>query len=349
MAREAVRILFQMQNFLLNVWNWIASVFQSVWLALTAQRIDFGTYNIRMGRQIAQGGFSYVFEAKDSQNQRYALKRIHVADAEIGALCQAEARVHRSVQHEHVLELLGMTFVEHNCYMLFHLYDSSLRDEINTRLFNNKKTPFSNFSLVKLIHGITSGLQALHQAGYSHRDVKPENVLLTTQQAPVLMDLGSAGTRSCKLSSKREINMAVETAATHTTLPYRPPELLEAGNLRPGDVLDYTAVDVWSLGCLMFAALFGSSPKECEFRNDQVRIVPCTQLSILQDQVPWPSTSGYPKCWHDLIRDCLAHDRNQRPTLDQILQRLDDFPRGGGGSSSSFATSRFRDSFNEDV
>jgi serine/threonine kinase 16 len=88
-------------------------------------------------------------------------------------------------------------------------------------------------------------------------------------------------------------------ASQHTTISYRPPELFDGGLQLPYNsnstnqlVLDYCAVDVWSLGCTLHAIMYGASPFECEFVvssniNSGIKIVDCTHLSIIGN-IPTP-------------------------------------------------------------
>jgi serine/threonine kinase 16 len=416
--------------------TWLFREFKSFWQRHMGPKITFtdadtnghGIIAVRIGRQIAEGGFSVVLECtaadgnsssnnsnslyknkKSNQkttrkHQMYALKRIICPDAEILPACQSEAAVHRAVHHAHLMPLLGMTIDSSNasnsvgslCYMLFPLYPHSLRHEVNKRTLDRPITssptssrlpaPWSELQALQISLQIVSGVQALHAANYSHRDIKLENVLLANdnhhagnqQFHPVLMDFGSAGPLTQDIFERRHVLMAIENASMHTTLSYRPPELLEAGGVRHGiDAarLDYTAVDVWSLGCFIFALLYGASPKECEFtslehqeqwhRNSKrqrgqrqqqqscgfLQVVECTPLRILNDRLPAPPEHSDAATWYStdlihLIREMLHQDRLQRPTLDHVHATLVTLIGKRGGkiaATSSTSSSNYRD------
>lgn len=290
----------------------LSSLFGSIFGGDGGLRLTFDNgAQVEVGRQIAEGGFSYVFEAfpvdqngrlisRDSSStlmsadsgggaadddrrgskKKYALKRINCRDHELVQACRREAGVHRALtpDHPNLMELLGLKFAtngdntaspssQHNeydvCYMLFPFLPHSLRGEINERnilghldsehgqMGNDRRPrPFATEEVLRLLGGLVDALTAMHDANLSHRDVKPENVLLRRdgeRDTPVLMDFGSAGPLTTgPLASRRLVSSVVEEASSNTTLPYRPPELFEGG-LRhgPGEVLDYGRVDVW--------------------------------------------------------------------------------------------------------
>ncbi|KAI9679956.1 MAG: hypothetical protein M1817_004971 [Caeruleum heppii] len=94
---------------------------------------------------------------------------------------------------------------------------------------------------------------------YAHRDIKPGNIMIADDGlTPILMDLGSLAPSPTPITS-RSLALAVQDAAAeHSTLPYRAPELFD---VKTGSTID-TKVDIWSLGCTLYACLVGKSPFE---------------------------------------------------------------------------------------
>lgn len=84
-----------------------------------------------------------------------------------------------------------------------------------------------------------------------------------TGAAPILMDLGSIAVSPIPITSRSLAIATQETAAEHSTMPYRAPELFD---VKTGTVVD-TKVDIWSLGCTLYACLVGKSP--FEMRSDE--------------------------------------------------------------------------------
>ena len=334
-------ILHWIQSFL----GWIRRIIEK----FTSPIIQFDSgIAVRVGfsQPLAEGGFSMVYKATNIQkpHQIYALKRILCQNnTELKQSCYKEADVHRSCSNTYLMPLLGMTFTDNDtkCYMLFPLLPHSLRDEVNQRIFLPKtltsQSPWKNEStILQLFHNLCSGVQALHNQGqYTHRDIKLENILLpgsnptTHLISPLLMDFGSAGPLTRPLTSRRDLLEIVDDASSHTTMPYRPPELF-SGELRAGDAdLDYTKVDVWMLGCTLWAIMHGASPFECEFsqrENGKIKIVDCSHVRVLGD-IPKPPDNTPPSKWYSselisLTKFILQKDRMKRPTLDQIQTRI---------------------------
>ena len=416
----------------------------------TGKVITFDTgQRVIVGKQIAEGGFSYIFLAYDAsssgggsggggsssggsrgnthqrrtnirkqqqpqQRQRqYALKRIHCPDTELIDRCRYEAEVHRDVMrtnHSHVMPLYGFTILQHDtCYMLFPLCTESLRDMINrtnpylqpqsssttTHRHNNNNNnnnntnslqpqlpPISEVMVLQLFRQICHGVQALHTCGYTHRDMKIENVMIVSSSSSttsrqynnkttttttsssslphlLIMDFGSAGPTTITIQNRKQILEIVELASQHTTMPYRPPELFDGGirlntsntNTNTNSstavpttttVLDYCAVDVWSLGCTLHAIMYGASPFECEFNTvvtapastspytntmGNIKIVDCTHLSILGN-IPVPKYVPISTWYSDSIRNelllpMLRQEPHERPKLDTIIEMID--------------------------
>lgn len=80
---------------------------------------------------------------------------------------------------------------------------------------------------------------------------------------PILMDLGSVAPSPIPVTSQSLALQIQDTAAEHSTMPYRAPELFD---VRYDTVID-TKSDIWSLGCTLYACLVGKSP--FEFRSDE--------------------------------------------------------------------------------
>ena len=378
---------------ILSLFRWLYKVFMTWWQQWTGPVITMDNgLQVRLGPQLAEGGFSFVFEATavnsdDHPPPKYALKRIYcAADSEIRQASLQEAEVHRAVgDHPNVMKLEAFAKDREYCYMLFPLCSHSLRQEVNRRtgiMDQYDDPPHSNhhskshmqqsarqgweseIQVLELFLKICQGVQAIHDSHYAHCDIKLENILLQTSSTkkqafsstlpwePVLMDFGSAiSPLRQRLESRHDCMNLVERASQHTTLPYRPPELLE-GTLRPGQEVDFTKVDVWSLGCTLFAILIGASPMELEFKSSGTpRIVECTTLRILNPQIPSPPTNYFGSSQiqyestfgNTLIGPMLQQDPAARPDLVSVIHTVQSMLQARGVSTTSTMDDGFAD------
>lgn len=144
---------------------------------------------IEIIRQIAEGGFSVVYSAKDCVDslrntndnlittaslggrRSFALKQIICHDEGVTRKCREEAALHRTFHHPNLMPILACkfdrnaTYGEFNgmiCYMLFPLYESSLRDQINKRNLLSTSTslepihPWSEREIIEVSIDFTS-------------------------------------------------------------------------------------------------------------------------------------------------------------------------------------------------
>jgi serine/threonine kinase 16 len=228
------------------------------------------------------------------------------------------------------------------CYMLLPYMPHSLRAEVDSRLFSQERkmrdasyasSPWDEKLVLELFYHLLHGVEAMHDIGYSHRDLKLDNILLhgfdeSCLKRPVLSDFGSAGPVSRPCATRKDIFEIAEEASQCTTMSYRPPELFPGALMVGHEPLNYCLVDCWSLGCTLFAILFGASPFECTFLRETgaLRIGDCNQLSVLAD-LPRPNPETPRGKWYsedmwDLLEFILETDRTKRPSLAMIQSRV---------------------------
>jgi len=318
-----------------------------------------------IGRLLAEGGFSYVYEAAevrggekcvtmksgDAAGKKFALKKLICQESEAAVAARAEAEVHERFSHPNLLTLIDKVFLPYTAnpqwevgWLLFPLCSCSLRDEITRQVLIDERqhasTTWSKALVVELVAGISRGLQAMHRQACAHRDVKPENVLLASAEddrnvdggrplRPVLMDFGSVGPAEVSIRDRRDVLEQVEVAARLCTMQYRAPELFDAAS--DIGVLSFAAADVWSLGCTAYCCLQGYSPFEVEFEP----LAPCRPRQVdsghlrILGPVPWPKDgprSDTPDWLKELVCWILTVDCKTRPNIDDVLDRLNNTP-----------------------
>ena len=241
-------------------------------MALTsAVTYEIGGKQYRMRHLLGEGGFSFVYKVTDSSGRGFALKKILAQSEELLAGGLAEIEVLRTFGgRQHVLQMVDSSVtdvrpgVKEILILLPHYSRGTLQDALDTKAAANEadsEQPFyTEAEALALLDGICAGL--LHFHGHTepmaHNDVKPGNVLLSESNTPVLMDFGSVRPARQQIKSRREALQLQEFASINCTMPYRAPELWEP----PSHCTIDERVDSWSLGCVLYALVFGRSPFE---------------------------------------------------------------------------------------
>lgn len=147
--------------------------------------------------RLGQGGMGTVFRARDTRlNSEVVLKVPHpaflAADETFGRRFAREARSLVSLAHPHVVGILNVGETEGLPFLVMpYLGGGSLNDR---RTCDNRGEfkPAKPRTLNDWLNQITRALDFIHQQGFVHRDVKPENILFDKHQSPYLSDFGIA-------------------------------------------------------------------------------------------------------------------------------------------------------------
>jgi serine/threonine kinase 16 len=157
-------------------------------------------------------------------------------------------------------------------------------------------------------------------------------------RTPILMDLGSLAPSPIAITS-RSLALAVQdTAAEHSTMPYRAPELFD---VKTGSIID-TKVDIWSLGCTLYACLVGKSPFEARSEETGGSLSMCVLGGDWRfPNEPTGAAKGKGKAGEDgstasqgnggisepvkeIVSKCLQVEPADRPDIDELIQLLTD-------------------------
>lgn len=151
-------------------------------------------------------------------------------------------------------------------------------------------------------------------------------------KTPILMDLGSLAPAPTPITS-RSLALAVQdTAAEHSTMPYRAPELFD---VKTGSVID-TKVDIWSLGCTLYACLTGKSPFEARSEETGGSLSICVLggdwrfpdegakrdakgKGKVNGVADGPAEGGISDGVKDVVRRCLKVEPAERPNIDELI------------------------------
>ncbi|MDX1577057.1 MAG: protein kinase [Gemmatimonadota bacterium] len=229
-----------------------------------------GRYEVE--EEVGRGAMARVFRARDARHDRHVAVKVlrkEVA-ASIGSdrflrEIQIAARLH----HPHCLTLIDSGEWDRAPFFVMPLVDGpSLRKRLEA------EGPMPATRGAALLRDVASALAAAHELGIVHRDVKPENVLLSGPHAWVA-DFGVA----------RALDDAAEARATSIGSALGTPEYMAPEQCAGAGDVDHRA-DIYALGVVAYELLSGSSP----FSRDSARAILAAQLTAepppLRDRVP---------------------------------------------------------------
>lgn len=250
----------------------------------------------RLGRRIAIGGMGEVWQAADTRLDRQVavkvLKPELSADAEFRHRFHAEAQMTASLNHPGIAAVhdygeatSGPDSADHLvAYLVMELVPG---DPLDAILLHHPRLTAGR--TLNILGQAGDALQAAHERGVVHRDIKPGNILITPDGTVKLTDFGIA----------RAVNAApvTRTGMVMGTAHYIAPEQAAGDDAGP-------AGDVYSLGVVGYECLAGARP----FSADNALTI---AIMHIRDQPP-PLPPDVPPALSELIETALAKDPRQR-------------------------------------
>lgn len=214
----------------------------------------FGHYQLQ--ELIGRGGMGEVYRAYDTKTDRVvALKVLPPQLAQDSVFQQRfrrESQAAAGVNDPHVVPIHGYGEIDGRLYLDMRLIEGRTLGA----LLSEADKPLDPAFAVQIIEQVASALDAAHQLGLIHRDVKPSNILLTRQQNfAYLIDFGLARTAG-------ESGMTT-AGSTLGTLAYMAPERFDGG------FADARA-DTYALTCVLYECLTGARPYPADSLEQQI-------------------------------------------------------------------------------
>ena len=266
----------------------------------------------RVERELGRGGMATVFLAEDLRHgSKVALKVLHHhLGAALGSeRFQREVRVIAQLSHPGILTVLDSgTFTPEDAgaarwwYTMPFVAGESLRD----RLHRERQLPLADVR--RIGRAVAEALDFAHRRGVVHRDVKPENILLSDGHAQ-LADFGIAKALEPDGASLTETGMALGTPA------YMSPEQASGQKHIDG------RADVYALGCVLYEMLAGEPP----FTGPTAQAV----ISRALTERPRPLASVRPAAaaFHGVVSTAMATAPADRfATAGEMARAIDELP-----------------------
>jgi serine/threonine protein kinase len=258
-------------------------------------------YNIQ--KEVGHGGFSKVFSAVDRfTGATVAVKLFHLMPTKVHLHPLHEATLLRQLQHPNLLSFKGVYQITES--ELFALAGTELESTwaIVTDFLSGRELfsivehkPMTEEEAKVVVRQILRGLNYLHQQGIVHRDVKPENVVVT-RQGIKLIDFGV----SCREQDAEGLSHKVGS------IGYIAPELFQPVEEQT------TKMDCFAVGSLLYFVLCRQSPFAGKSSKSQL----ANNIAGRYDARPIEALSRGAR---DLIESLLETDHRHRSTAEQAL------------------------------
>jgi len=246
---------------------------------------NLGPYEILA--PIGAGGMGEVYRATDTRLHREVA--VKVSAERFSDRFEREARAVASLNHPNICTLFD---VGPNYLVMELIEGPTLAEKI-------KQGPIPLEEALGIAKQIADALEAAHEKGITHRDLKPGNIIIKAGGAVKVLDFGLAkvgGTPAAKSEDSPTISMAATQAGVILgTAAYMSPEQAR------GKPVDRRA-DIWAFGVVLYEMLTGQKL----FKGDDISE---TLAAVIKDE---PKLEPAPAKVQRLLRSCLQKDPKQR-------------------------------------
>ena len=272
-------------------------------------KTSFGRYEII--HLLGVGGMGEVYLAQDKMlDRQVAIKFLaekFSTDADRLNRFVQEAKSASALNHPNILTVYEIGQTDDKHFIATEFIDGKTLN----RYFAEEKLPLQ--IILDIAVQIASALQAAHQAGIVHRDIKPDNIMIREDGIVKLLDFGLV-----KLTEKPDEPVLEADAATIAKVMTAPgivmgtPQYMSPEQAR-GKETDARS-DIWSVGVVLYEILSGCVPFQGETMNDVI-------AAIIHKEIP-PLTRFVPNCPPELERIVMKSLQKNR---DERYQTIKDF------------------------
>jgi serine/threonine protein kinase/Tfp pilus assembly protein PilF len=247
--------------------------------------------------KLGEGGMGVVYKAQDTKLDRIvALKFLPkhlLCDQEAKTRFEQEAKAASALDHPNICTIHEIDEIEGECFIsMSYIEGKSLKKLIEEKTLSLKE-------VIDIAIQVCEGLLVAHETGIIHRDIKSDNIMVTSRGLTKIMDFG--------LAKLRGVSRVTKTGSTLGTIQYMSPEQAK------GMEVDQRS-DIFSLGVVLYEMITGQLP----FRGDYEAAI---MYSILNEN-PEPLArykANVPEGLQRIIDRALEKDWEIR------YQHIDDF------------------------
>ncbi|KAH7087672.1 kinase-like domain-containing protein [Paraphoma chrysanthemicola] len=213
-------------------------------------------------------------------------------------LIKEEIAIMKKLNHPNLVSLVEVLDdpEEDSLYMVMEMCKKGVVMQVG---LEERADPYTEEQSRCWFRDMVLGLEYLHAQGIIHRDIKPDNCLITQEDVLKIVDFG--------VSEMFDKDGEMKTAKSAGSPAFMPPELCVA---KHGHVSG-RAADIWSMGCTLFCLLFGRIPFE---KHGMIELYQAIRLD--EPEIP---DSCNPEL-KDLLQRLLEKDPKKRITMDELRE-----------------------------
>ena len=220
------------------------------------KEFNFDEYKIIT--QLGQGTFGKIYLVQDPNKQLFSMKKIVLSEELDVQSVIKEYRMCYKIKHPNVIKILGVynNKLDKTTYVVYVLMEVGLTDwEKEIKSYSDKHIEYTESELINIIKQLTSVLAFLQRKNISHRDIKPQNILVFKNNIYKIADFGEA-------KQIENISKSLVVNSLRGTELYMSPLLFNG--LRTGQVdikHNMFKSDVYSFGlCILYASVTSNKP-----------------------------------------------------------------------------------------
>ena len=271
---------------------------------------------------LGRGGMGEVYRSRDTRLSRdvaiKALPAEFARDPERLARFRREAQTLAALNHPNIAAIYGLEEAGGTPHLVLELVEG---ESLSERL---ARGPLPLREALAVAVQVARAIEAAHERGVVHRDLKPGNVMLAASGTAKVLDFGLARSDPAFIAGNLEDSPTVTVRADATvagtllgTAAYMSPEQAR------GKPVDRRG-DVWSFGCVLFEMLAGRPAFQGE-------TVPDLIAKILEREPDWTSLpAGTPARAREILKRCLRKEADARPRdIRDVRLELEEISAGG--------------------
>ena len=223
----------------------------------------------RIIKQVGQGGMGVVYLAEDTKLERkVAIKFLpnHIAaNSEERKRFEIEAKLAAALNHPNIATIYANENVNNELFIIMeHIEGQELKEKLKTG-------PIAIEEFQEIALQIAEGLQAAHDKGITHRDIKSSNIMVTSKGKIKIMDFG--------LAKFRDSAQLTQVGTTVGTIAYMSPEQTR------GDEVDQRS-DIWAFGVVLYEMITGELPFKGDYEQAVIYSILNEEPALLNSLPP---------------------------------------------------------------